>query len=179
VALTASGDVYASDSRSPAIYRVVAGADSLERFLESPLLLSAQGLAFTPDERWLYVADFSRGLVRVNVPARTAELVAAADTVQTLGLDGLYYHGGALIGIQNGVTPHRVTRLELSPDGSRVLGSVPLERGHPRYQEPTLGTLVGRELYYVANSQWELFGEDGRIAEPDSLRQPVVLRLRL
>ena len=57
--------------------------------------------------------------------------------------------------------------------------SVTLERAHPRHLEPTLGVLVGRELYYIANSQWELFGQDGRVARPDSLRQPVVLRLRL
>jgi hypothetical protein len=54
-----------------------------------------------------------------------------------------------------------------------------LERGHPRYDEPTLGVLVGDDMYYVANSQWERFGEDGRVANPESLEPPVVLRLRL
>jgi len=39
--------------------------------------------------------------------------------------------------------------------------------------------LVEDELFYVANSQWERFGEDGRIARPNSLRPPVVLRLPL
>jgi hypothetical protein len=34
-------------------------------------------------------------------------------------------------------------------------------------------------MYYVANSQWERFGEDGRVANPESLEPPVVLRLRL
>jgi sugar lactone lactonase YvrE len=179
VAITRRGDVYATDSRAPAIYRVAAGGDSLERFMESPLLLSAQGLALSPDERRVYVADYSRGLIQVDLATRTASEVVGADTVVTLGIDGLYYHDGTLIGIQNGVTPHRVLRLELSPDGDRIVGSVPIERGHPRYREPTLGALVGRELYYVANSQWELFGEDGRIAQPDSLQEPVVLRLRL
>jgi hypothetical protein len=54
-----------------------------------------------------------------------------------------------------------------------------LERAHPRYQEPTLGVLVGGELYYIANAQWERFGEDGSIANSDSLQRPVVLRLPL
>jgi hypothetical protein len=147
--------------------------------MESPLLLSAQGLALTPDERRVYVADYSRGLIQVDLATRTASEVAGADTMLTLGIDGLYYHDGTLVGIQNGVTPHRVLRLELSPDGERIVRSVAIERGHPHHREPTLGALVGRELYYVANSQWELFGDDGRIAQPDSLQQPVVLRLRL
>jgi hypothetical protein len=77
------------------------------------------------------------------------------------------------------VDPHRVVRLELSRDGTRVVRSVAVERAHPRYIEPTLGVLVDRDLYYVANSQWERFGEDGTVASPDSLTQPVVLRLRL
>jgi hypothetical protein len=158
---------------------VRAGSDSLEHFLETPLLMSGQGLALSPEERRLYVADYSRGIVLIDLVTRTASLLPAADTVLALGIDGLYYHEGALIGIQNGVAPHRVVRLDLSRDGGRLLRSVTIERAHPSYVEPTLGTLVGRELYYVANSQWELFGEDGRVAHPDSLKQPVVLRLRL
>ena len=177
--LTRDGDVYTSDSRAPVIYRVVAGHDSLERFVESPLLLSSQGLALSPDERRLYVADYSRGIVLVDLAARSAALLPAADTVLALGIDGLYYFDGGLIGIQNGITPHRVVRLELNREGTRLLRSLAVERAHPSYVEPTLGVLVDRELYYVANSQWERFGEDGRVVNPDSLKQPVVLRLRL
>jgi sugar lactone lactonase YvrE len=143
------------------------------------LLLSAQGLALSPDERRIYVADYSRGVVLVDLVARTASLLPAIDTVLALGIDGLYSHEGALIGIQNGVQPHRIVRLDLSQDGARLLRSITIERAHPSYVEPTLGTLVGRELYFMANSQWELFGDDGRVAHPDSLKPPVVLRLRL
>ena len=177
--LGAGGDVYATDSRAPVIYRVPAGGDSLERFVESPLLLSGQGLALTPDGRSLYVADYSRGILRVDLRARTVAPVEAADSVLALGIDGLYFHGGSLVGIQNGVTPHRVARFTLSPAGDRLLRAEVLERAHPRHQEPTLGVLVGGELYYIANAQWERFGEDGRVTKPDSLARPVVLRLRL
>jgi sugar lactone lactonase YvrE len=173
------GDVFATDSRAPVLWRIPAGGDSLQRFLESPLLLSAQGLALTPDERFLYVADYARGILRVDLRKRVVTLTEAADSILTLGIDGLYYHAGGLLGIQNGVTPHRVTRFTLDKAGSRVIRSELLERAHPRYQEPTLGVLVADELYYVANSQWERFGEDGRVAQPDSLRPTVVLRLRL
>jgi sugar lactone lactonase YvrE len=177
--VTRSGDVYATDSRAPVLYRVPARGDTLERFVESPLLLSGQGLALTPDERWLYVADYARGILRVDLRGKGVSLVEAADSVLALGIDGLYLHGGSLIGIQNGVTPHRVARLTLSQSGDRLLRAEVLERAHPRYHEPTLGVLVGGELYYIANSQWERFGEDGRIAKPESLELPAVLRLRL
>jgi sugar lactone lactonase YvrE len=177
--VTRGGDVYATDSRAPVIYRVPARGDSLERFVESPLLLSGQGLALTPDERSLYVADYSRGILRVDLGGRSVSLVEAADSVLALGIDGLYFHRGNLIGIQNGVTPHRVARFTLSPAGDRVLRAEVLERAHPRYEEPTLGVLVDGDLYYIANAQWERFGEDGRIAKPEALEPPAVLRLRL
>ena len=54
-----------------------------------------------------------------------------------------------------------------------------LERAHPRYDEPTLGVVVAGELYYIANSQWERFGQDGTVADSTALQRPVVLRLPL
>jgi sugar lactone lactonase YvrE len=174
-----AGDVFATDSRAPVVYRIVAGADSLERFIRSPLLLSAQGLALTPEERSLYVADYSRGILRVDLADRGVTLLQTADSVLALGIDGLYYHRGHLIGIQNGVEPHRVVRLTLAPAGNRILETRVLERAHPRYDEPTLGVLVGEDLFYIANSQWERFGQDGRMADSTALQRPVVLRLPL
>jgi hypothetical protein len=177
--VTRGGDVYATDSRAPVLYRVPDRGDSLERFVASPLFLSAQGLALAPDERSLYVADYARGILRVDLGGRSVSPVEAADSVLALGIDGLYFHRGSLVAIQNGVTPHRVARLTLSPAGDRVLRAEVLERAHPRYDEPTLGVLVDGELYYIANAQWERFGEDGRIAKPEALKTPVVLRLAL
>ena len=103
--------------------------------------------------------------------ARSVSQVEAADSVLALGIDGLYFHRGGLIGIQNGVTPHRVARFTLGPSGDRVIRAEVLERAHPRYDEPTLGVLVDGELYYIANAQWERFGEDGRIAESRFARE--------
>jgi sugar lactone lactonase YvrE len=177
--VTRAGDVFATDSRAPIVYRIKAGSDSLERFIQSPLLLSAQGLALTPDERTLYVADYARGILRVDLASRGVTLMRTADAVLALGIDGLYYHEGRLIRIQNGVAPHRVVRLILSPAGDSLVEAQVMERAHPRYQEPTLGVLVHGELFYIANSQWERFGQDGGIPDSTALEHPVVLRLPL
>jgi hypothetical protein len=83
------------------------------------------------------------------------------------------------VGVQNGVTPYRVVRLHLDGDGRRIVSAEVLERARPDYAEPTLGVVVGRTLYYVANSQWERFREDGTIDTPEALRNPLVLRLPL
>jgi sugar lactone lactonase YvrE len=174
-----AGDVFATDSRSPLVYRIPAGGDTLERFIESPLLLSGQGLALTPDESTLFVADYARGILRVDLASRSVTLMQTADSVLALGIDGLYYQGGRLIGIQNGVEPHRVVGLTVSLRGDRIVEARVLERAHPRYQEPTLGVLVNGELYYIANSQWGRFGEGGGIPDSTALVRPLVLRLPL
>jgi sugar lactone lactonase YvrE len=173
------GRVYATDSRAPVIYRVPLDGDTLERFAESDLLLSAQGLVLAPDERTLYVADYARGILRVDLRSRAVALLEAADTALVLGIDGLSRHGAELIGIQNGVTPHRVVRLSLDRSSRRVTRTEVLERAHPAHQEPTLGVVVGDDLFYIANSQWERYGEDGRARDPAALEPTVVLRLRL
>lgn len=179
VVVTGGGDVIVSDSRAPVLYRLRSGGEALEPLIESPLLTSAQGLALLPGDTTLYVADYSRGILRVDLASRTLTPLPAPDTVTTLGIDGLYYLDGTLIGIQNGVAPHRVVRLALARDGRAVTGLEVLERAHPRHDEPTLGVMVGRELYYVANSQYERFGRDGQVSAPDRLRPPTILRLRL
>jgi hypothetical protein len=177
--VTRDGGVYATDSRAPVIYRVPLAGDTLERFVESGRLLSAQGLALGPDGRTLYLADYARGILRVDLATRAVTLLRAADSALVLGIDGLYWHRGGLVGIQNGVTPHRVVRLVLDAPGARVLRTEVLERAHPAHREPTLGVVVDDDLYYIANSQWESYGEDGRAADQAALEPTVVLRLRL
>jgi hypothetical protein len=183
VLVSGTGDVYASDSRAPIVYRVRprrAGADSaaLEPWLSSPLLLSAQGMAFDRDERTLYLADYSRGILRADLATGTLRPVPS-EGLSVLGIDGLYRAGADLIGVQNGVAPARVVRLRLSPAGDRIVATEVLERARPDYAEPTLGAVVGDSFYYVANSQWEQFKDDGSVAEPHQLRPPLVLRLPL
>jgi sugar lactone lactonase YvrE len=174
-----SGDVYASDSRAPIVWRLRAGIDSLEPFVRSPLILSAQGLALTSDERALYLADYARGILRIDLASRSALLIPRRPNVLAIGIDGLYLVGNRLIGIQNGMEPHRVVALSVSARGDSLIGLEVLERRHPAHAEPTLGVMVGRELYYIANSQWERFGETGTVERPDELAFPTVLRLRL
>lgn len=127
----------------------------------------------------LYVADYARGILRVDLAARELRLLDSPGDAAAVGIDGLYLDRGGLVGIQNGVTPHRVVRLRLSAGGDRIAGIDVLERARPDYAEPTLGVVVDGELYYVANSQWERFREDGGMDAPDRLRPPLVLRLRL
>jgi hypothetical protein len=92
------------------------------------------------------------------------------------GIDGLVWANGALVGVQNGVWPHRVVRLDLDPSRARIAAVTVLARAHPDFDEPTLGVMVGPDFHFVANSQWEAVGEQGQVDEA-RLRPAVVLRV--
>jgi sugar lactone lactonase YvrE len=66
LAVGPAGDVYVTDSNEPVLYRLRPGASALEPMTDS-LFKSLQGLAPSADGRWLYLADYSRGLLRVDL----------------------------------------------------------------------------------------------------------------
>ena len=173
------GRVYASDSRSGAVWTLAPGGRQLEVVIGPGHLGSAGGLALFDGERRLLVADWSRGLVVIDLADRSWKRVATPADFLPVGLDGLLAKGAAFVAIQNGLEPARVVRFWLDSSAGAVERVETLERAHPEYAEPTLGVLVGSNLFYVANSQWESFGEDGRANPTAELTAPVILRLPL
>jgi sugar lactone lactonase YvrE len=173
-----NGDVFASDSIAPNIYRISTGKDELEIFLTSDNFASLQGLAFSPDEKWLFAADYSKGVFKVEMASKRLAQIAMDASTNPIGIDGLYFYQGNLIAIQNGFRPFRVARFLLNKDFSAVTKSETLEANHADLEEPTLGVVVGKDFYFIANSQQSLIGIDGKLAE-DKLKEPVILRLKL
>jgi hypothetical protein len=178
LAINRSGDVFATDSDSPAIYVIRHDGDKIESLMDGAPLISPQGLAFSDDERHLFVADYGKGIFDVDITTRKASHLAPAERSTSLGIDGLYFYRGSLIGVQNGVTPNRIVRMILSPDFRRVQRFEVLEANNPLFDEPTLGVLVKDDLFFVANSQWGNVDEKGQLAN-DKLKEPLILKLRL
>jgi hypothetical protein len=176
--LDSAGNVYSTDSNSPTIYRITPAADKLEIFFTDPEFISLQGLAFGPKDSFLFVADYSKGIFKIDVAARGAVLLPRPDAATLLGIDGLYFMGGKLVGIQNGVNPQRIIALGLNKLQDAILDAKVLEANHPDFNEPTLGVGVGGDLFYVANSQLNLFTQ--RAINPKvELKRPVILKVRV
>jgi hypothetical protein len=176
--IQSNGDVFTTDSLSPAVYVIHPRKDEIELFLEDPGFGSPQGLAFSTDEQHLFMADYSTGLFDIDVKTRKIGHLAPLSGATLLGIDGLYYHKGSLIGVQNGVTPQRIVRVSLSKDLKRVEHLEVIEANNPVFLEPTLGVLVKDVFYFIANSQWPLIDENGNLAAEDKLQDPVVLKIR-
>jgi hypothetical protein len=177
--ISPGGDVYATDSVTPAVYVVRRARDEIELFLESDRFASPQGLDFNADGRSLFMADYAKGVFLIDLKTKRVASLAPAPDSTMLGIDGLYSYRGSLVAVQNGTNPARVVRMFLSKDLSRVERFETLEANNPVFDEPTLGVLVRGEFYFVANSQWGAIDEKGRLAPVDKLREPVVLKLKL
>lgn len=163
--LAPDGSAYLSDSESPTVYRArlsARGRLELERWAASRLFRSLQGLALDPAGGTLYAADYSHGILAIDTRSAAVREVPGAGGFTTVGIDGLSWWAGSLVGIQNGVIPPRVVRLRLDGSGARIAALEVLDR-NPVATEPTIGTVVGDTLYYVADSHWPFYDEGGRL----------------
>ena len=166
LAVAPDGSVFVSDGATGAVYVCRPDCTQLAPFLPEGTFGSAQGLAVSRDGKTLFVADYGRGLFRVD--ARKPKGAALVAPVK--GVDGLVRDGDALIAIING-DGRRIVRLTLDAAGTSVVSQedIPIEPAG----EPTLGTIVNGELLYVADAQWDRFDESGKaIADP----RPTMIR---
>ena len=171
-------DVFITDSSDPVLYRLRPGSDTLEA-IKHPLFRSLQGMAAPPDANVLYVADYSHGMLRVDLATKAVTRLDDAPASTALGCDGLAWYDGAIIAVQNGVAPARIMRFVLDRTGTRIARAELLDRNTLIADEPTIGTIVGGEFVYVANSQWEKYTESGARISARRLTAPVLLGVPL
>ena len=172
-----AGDIFFTDSNEPVVYRLRPGADTLESF-RSPLFRSLQGSAPTPDGKAVYIADYSHGILRLDLTTGDVTRLGEPALGTSLGIDGIALHGNSIIAVQNGVGAPRIVRLRLDDAGRRITVVEVLDRG-PGIVEPTTGVMVGDEFVYVANSLWNHVGPDGRLTPNARLTPPLLGAVRL
>jgi hypothetical protein len=155
LAVTADGTVFVTDSLAPIVWRYSAGAEELEKFVESPAFSSLQGIVAV--RRSLVVADYANGLFVID-PAEPAPRALAPPRGSTLvGLDGLVVTPDAVIGVQNGVEPQRVVRIGLAPDVRSIENLTILAAGHSDFTDLSLAAIVGDQPVVIANAGWDGF----------------------
>jgi sugar lactone lactonase YvrE len=169
--------IYTTDSASGELYRYSIAANTYTAVTERGVFGSPQGLVLDERGEHLYVADYIGGIYRVRLLDGRVEKVTSGPAISDFGIDGLYRYKNELIAIQNGIQPHRVVTFELARDGLSIVGSRLLASNLPEFDEPTLGTIVGDQLFFVANSHWNRFDQDNNL--PDKLVGPVILSVAI
>ncbi|PQA85695.1 SMP-30/gluconolactonase/LRE family protein [Hyphococcus luteus] len=166
------GTAYASDSKTPRIYRLAPGDNAPEIFMQDPRFVNLQGLALDEEHGRLFVADYLAGLFVVDLETGEATQIENAADAHLGGVDGLYYHEGVLIGVQNGTTPQRIVRIGLDEAGASAVSFTVLQQNLADWNEPTHGAVVGDNFHYIATSNWPSYNQDGGVKDKPA-RQPL------
>ncbi|MBO9664925.1 hypothetical protein [Dokdonella sp.] len=171
IAAGRGGLVFAADGLRNQIYRLDGG--QLKLTMENPHLTSVRGLALDDAGKTLYFADFSLGVFGIDLNAGRGFDVAYDPRSLTLGgIDGLYWYQQNLVVIENGMSPQRVMRLSLSEDGRKIMRATPLDASNADFELPTYGAIDGDGLYFIANSQKNLYDGYGTL-KSDAKPKPV------
>jgi sugar lactone lactonase YvrE len=173
------GGLFVADSRSGVVYVIKPGADSLAVLVPAGTFMSPQQSAVSHDGRVLFVADYIRGLAKVDLSTGATGWVDHPRNVALSGIDGLVVAGpNRLIAIQNGVMPNRVIELTLDASGAVTKATV-IAQTAESIREPTHGLVLGNELHFIANSGWDGFDDNGALKKDHNLVPPVVLAVRI
>lgn len=178
VAVGPRGEVAVTDSGSGTVYVLDAAAGELIFLVPPRRISSSNGIAFSADGARLFVAT-ATGIVAVDVASGKLERLAQPDDVATGAIDGLYFHDGDLIGVQNVICPGRVVRLELDDSATTIKRLVVLQAYHRALDEPTTGAIVGKSLHVIANSSIARVAADGSLREEDTLQPASILAVPL
>ncbi|MEJ7618302.1 MAG: hypothetical protein WKF30_15355 [Pyrinomonadaceae bacterium] len=151
--LNSRGDVFISDTISGDVYLIRRERDELELFSNLGPQSFPNGLALSRNERYLFVA-VDKGLRVIDLRNKKDFQLPLPGGVSP-GIDGLYFDRQSLIAIQP-FEKEKIVRYHLSKTFDAVTEVDVLESDHKLMNQPTTGVVIGRDFYYIANSQLQL-----------------------
>ncbi len=165
------GDIEASAARSYASDSITPRLFAQDKELGPRMMatdarfVNLQGLALDKKRKRLYVADYLTGLFRIDLDVGTVNAIGNPTGAHLGGIDGLYLYKGDLIGVQNGVLPHRIVRIDLDKAGAVAIGLQVLQQALPEWNEPTHGYVYRDRFVYIATSNWPAYDDKGRVRD--------------
>jgi sugar lactone lactonase YvrE len=160
------GTIFATDMGTHTVVKLAPDATTFEKFADG--FLFPNGI--TNDGTHLYVGDF-RGIHRFVLADKTRTRIDVPNQLLG-GIDGLDFHQGTLIGIQNSLGNPRVIRLHLDTNRLEIL-----ESKNKLFELPTTGAIANGEYFFIANPGLRSFEDDGTIWPEAKLQDPVMLKI--
>jgi hypothetical protein len=172
-------EVFFTDSKGGMLHRLRRQGNDyrLETFVGPGTFIYPNGVAISPDFGKLFVADFKKGLSIVDVASGQVRPLPHPERVHVAGIDGLYFHRGSLVAVQNSAGTERIVRFRLNAALDAIESEEVLESRNPLFDIPTTGVLVGGTLNVIVNSQLDSLDEQGRLKTGGVLTEPVILEI--
>jgi len=155
VTATQSG-IFVSDSQSGLVWALLPRRPGLRAVNRPGDGKSAQGTALAPNGLELIVADYERGIGRIDLKTTATTWLPRQDGKPSVGIDGLVRCGDSFLGVYNGgAAPARIWRIRMRPGGiqrDELIDGLTLT-------DPTQIAFDGKRLLLVADSGWERIGK--------------------
>jgi hypothetical protein len=178
MALAPNGDVIVSDGEGGRVYRLPAKATVLEH-LDNGEFISPQTPAMYTDGKHIFVPDYLRGIGVLEISTKQVRWLSMGEGFALNGIDGLYFHHGTLIAVQNGTSPERVVAFDLDSSLTRITSETIIERSTNTLGDPTHGVIIDDDFYYIANSGWDVIDDHGNMRPGAKPSEPRVMRARV
>jgi sugar lactone lactonase YvrE len=179
VAVAPDGTLLVTDSAAGAVYAIDPSAGHVRTVIPPDGARGANGIAIAPQGGVAYVAA-SRRPLRIDLASGEVTPLTLPPRENAAAIDGLYWHDGALIGIQNVTTSARIVRLALAADGRSITAVQTLQSHHQRaFDEPTTAAIAPDGLYVLARTYVSRFNAKGTIDHPETIGPPLILRVPL
>ena len=169
------GSVYVTDTQGARVWRLAPGGTKLEPFAATGPLLSPNGITISDDGRHLFVADADHVRVVSLADGRSWRL-ATPDSFSTAGIDGLAFHGNALIG-HHPLAFQRLARYELNAARTAVVKRDLIDANTADGRTSTTGEVADGWYVYLGNTQLDRM--NARTIDPATMDPIRMYRVRL
>ena len=171
--------IVSAETDSSGNLKVNEATGKLDKFFESPEFGNIQGITFSDDNAFMFISDYLGSIFKLDMKTKKLTTITCSVDASIKGIDGFNFYKGTLIGIQNGTVPLKAVQFLLNKDYTSIIDFKTIDRSHPAFNEPTLGTIEGNTFYYIANSQWSGYDDNHKIKPTDQLQDIVILKVDL
>ncbi|PRX53938.1 hypothetical protein [Flagellimonas meridianipacifica] len=154
-------NLYISNSSKSEIIIIDTKTNTIKQKLPVDDGFNLQGITIDLDRNILYVADYIKGVAKVDIANDYQITWFQSDSFLLKGIDGLaHVKGNKLLAIQNNSSPKRV--IQLSVNGSAIETVRLLDNNLNTTSEPTNGKYYEKlGFLYIANSSWPHYNKNG------------------
>ncbi len=179
LAVDHNGNFYITDSEHSAIYTQNKKNGHLEIHFSNPEIQHPNGITVSDNGQYLYIASMKSGIRILDIA--TKKLINFPNDHK--GIDGMKFYKNTLICIVNArrdPEKNGIFQFTLNKSGTKITGQSKLESFENPTDIPTTFAIHKNHMYYVADSQMDMFDETSdQIIDTSKLEDYRLIRLNL